>query len=559
MAEEGGSSVGERWYYSRKEIEENSPSRRDGIDLKKETYLRKSYCTFLQDLGMRLKVPQVTIATAIIFCHRFFLRQSHAKNDRRIIATVCMFLAGKVEETPRPIKDVIIVSYEIIHKKDPAASQRIKQKEVYEQQKELILLGERVVLATLGFDFNVHHPYKPLVEAIKKLKGGQNALAQVAWNFVNDGLRTSLCLQFKPHHIAAGAIFLAGKFLKVKLNADTEKVWWHEFDIIPHQLEEVSNQMLELYEQNKVPPSQTSEVEGSVGGGAAPRATTKAPTANEEHIANSSNLQGGVTNSKPGTLKLASRPDQSYLDNHAAPSKATQNQSDDHASSDMTSIPNHKRDSDYDPESSIHSEEQGDEGLESNAGRSKIKEPGEDLKDKNHGRNLNYKESIDTDKVKAALEKRKARGATARKMDFTDEDDLIERELEDGIELAAESEKIKQERKQSLSKPSDGTYPEFHLKHSNEEEDGRRGVKRKSLSGQDFNDVEGELDTFDDADGGHRSPKSSNRNRSVGSPPDKTLEGRQRADMPASHHHSQKEYLEDRERDHKRHVQESHV
>ncbi|MBA0683878.1 hypothetical protein Goari_025505 [Gossypium aridum] len=45
-----------RWYFSRKEIEENSPSRMDGIDLKKETYLRKSYCTFLQDLGMRLKV-----------------------------------------------------------------------------------------------------------------------------------------------------------------------------------------------------------------------------------------------------------------------------------------------------------------------------------------------------------------------------------------------------------------------------------------------------------------------------------------------------------------------
>lgn len=44
------------WYFSRKEIEENSPSRSDGIDLKKETYLRKSYCTFLQDLGMRLKV-----------------------------------------------------------------------------------------------------------------------------------------------------------------------------------------------------------------------------------------------------------------------------------------------------------------------------------------------------------------------------------------------------------------------------------------------------------------------------------------------------------------------
>lgn len=28
--------------------------------------------------------PQVTIATAIVFCHRFFLRQSHVKNDRRV-------------------------------------------------------------------------------------------------------------------------------------------------------------------------------------------------------------------------------------------------------------------------------------------------------------------------------------------------------------------------------------------------------------------------------------------------------------------------------------------
>lgn len=316
--------------------------------------------------------------------------------------------------------------------------------------------------------------------------------------------------------------------------------------------------MLELYEQNKVPPSQTSEVEGSLGGGAAPRATTKAPAANEEQIANNTNLQGGVT-TKPGTLKLApSHPDQSYLNSHTALSKATQNQSDDHASSDMTSVPNHKRDSEYDPESSIHSEDHG-EDLESNAQISNIKESG-DLKDKNHGRNLNYKESIDTDKVKAALEKRKARGATARKMDFTDEDDLIERELEDGIELAAESEKIKQERKPSLSKASDHTYHEVQLKHPDEDEDGRRGVKRKSLSGQDFNNVEGELVTFDDADGEYRSPKSSNQKRKVGSPPDKTLEGKQRQDhVPASHHHSQNDYLEDRERDHKRHVQVNHV
>ncbi|MCI49778.1 cyclin-T1-5-like, partial [Trifolium medium] len=59
--------------------------------------------------------------------------------------------------------------------------------EVYEQQKELILLAQKLVLAILGSDLNVNHPYKPLDEAIKKFNVAQNALARVALNFVNDG------------------------------------------------------------------------------------------------------------------------------------------------------------------------------------------------------------------------------------------------------------------------------------------------------------------------------------------------------------------------------------
>ena len=44
-----------------------------------------------------------------------------------MIATVCMFLAGKVEETPKLLKNVICLAYEIRHKKDPQdIIQRIK-------------------------------------------------------------------------------------------------------------------------------------------------------------------------------------------------------------------------------------------------------------------------------------------------------------------------------------------------------------------------------------------------------------------------------------------------
>ncbi|KAI8011411.1 Cyclin-T1-5 [Camellia lanceoleosa] len=579
---------GGRWYFFRKEIEENSPSRGDGIDLKKETYLRKSYCTFLQDLGMRLKVPQVTIATAIIFCHRFFLRQSHAKNDRRTIATVCMFLAGKVEETPRPLKDVILVSYEIIHKKDPAAVQRIKQKEAYEQQKELILLGERIVLATLGFDLNVHHPYKPLVEAIKKFKVAQNALAQVAWNFVNDGLRTSLCLQFMPHHIAAGAIFLAAKFLKVKLPSDGEK-WWQEFDVTPRQLEEVSNQMLELYEQNRLPASQASEVEGSSGAAVSHRAPSKDPYDNDEHATNNSNSQGGGTTSKPGALKPASSrsvPDHSYADSHGGASKTIQNRSNDYGSTEIKSVSDQKGDGEvvnqhHESEQSHYQENMesvqnsrfgleghGEEDQErNNAGRRETREAhvrNVELRDGTLGQSpQEAMKKIDKDKVKAALEKRrKSRGDVSRKTDVMDEDDLIERELEDGIEMAAESEKVKRERRQSWSKSSN--LPDHENTH--------QGMKGQSSHGQDFENVEeGELAGFDDAGHGYRSPKSSNRKRKAGSPPDRPLEGKQQRHdyvVPGAHHHNHHVFPEDRnrlgrigysERDQKRHVPESHV
>jgi len=40
--------------------------------------------------------------------------------------------------------------------------------DVYEIEKEKMLLGKRLVLTTLDFDVNIQHPYKPLVVAIRK-------------------------------------------------------------------------------------------------------------------------------------------------------------------------------------------------------------------------------------------------------------------------------------------------------------------------------------------------------------------------------------------------------
>ncbi|KAG0462712.1 hypothetical protein HPP92_021188 [Vanilla planifolia] len=212
------------WYVSKMEIEANSPSRKDGIDLKKESYLRNLYCSFIQDLGAKIRVPQVTIATAIMFCHRFYLHQSHKKNDCLTIAAICLFLASKAEDTPCSLNRIVVLSYQLMFMKDPAYAQRIYEKQVFEKQKSLMLIGERLLLSTICFDVNVELPMDHLLKLLPSLGAAGMEL------------RTTLCLQYKPHYIAAGSLYLAAKRHGVKLPSANGYVWWHEFEVAPRQL-----------------------------------------------------------------------------------------------------------------------------------------------------------------------------------------------------------------------------------------------------------------------------------------------------------------------------------
>lgn len=50
--------------------------------------------------------PRLTISTSIVFFHRFFSRQSFKFHSRFDVATACVFLASKVDETPRKVASV---------------------------------------------------------------------------------------------------------------------------------------------------------------------------------------------------------------------------------------------------------------------------------------------------------------------------------------------------------------------------------------------------------------------------------------------------------------------
>ncbi|XP_023632705.1 putative cyclin-T1-1 [Capsella rubella] len=241
-----------RWYYTREEIEKNSPSRLDGMNFKDETIHRWCYTSFLQDLGHRLNHPQKSIATAIVLCQRFFTRQSIAKNDPRMVATICMFLAGKVEGSPRPAGDVLFFSHRLLFNKDPLIDAK------FERLKATVFTGEKLVMATLGFDLDIEHPYKLVMDWVKRCVKAEDfrRVGQAALNFVNNMLRTSLCLQFGPSQLGAGAIYLGLSLCKIKyLPCDGDKAWWVEFGISKRQLKEICDQTLDLYVQDFVVPA----------------------------------------------------------------------------------------------------------------------------------------------------------------------------------------------------------------------------------------------------------------------------------------------------------------
>lgn len=339
--------------------------------------------------------------------------------------------------------------------------------------------------------------------------------------------------------------------------------------------------MLELYEQNRVPQAQGSEVDGSTGGGPSHHNVAKSTAATEEHTSNQ--------------ISSCSVPDHSYADNHLAPQRAVQNHgknngtttdggsaitghkvdpelTDGHQTDELSYKENSRDISDRTRSVVEHGEEK-----EKNNNKSETAEAGDWRDDGvSHkassmvGRNVEVREGpvgqspkdaikmIDRDKVKAALEKRrKSRGEMSRKKDVMDDDDLIERELEDGIELAAEDEKNRRERGQSRSmvdNQDDGKVREESL--------GKQyaGAKSHTSWGTKVENVVEEGEMLDDA-----SPALNSRKRKAGRSPDWHSDGKKWNDsMSNNHHHA----LEDGnrksrpvyvDREPKRHAHENHL
>lgn len=139
--------------------------------------------------------------------HRFYARKSFVEYDRFITACTCLLLGGKVEETPKKLKDVLHQAYQ---KRFNCSAKDVPDPDSrkFWELREQVLVSERVLLQTLGFELQLEHPYRELLAYIKSVAMPRE-FAQLAWNFVNDSYRTLVCLQYDHKTVAAAAVALA--------------------------------------------------------------------------------------------------------------------------------------------------------------------------------------------------------------------------------------------------------------------------------------------------------------------------------------------------------------
>ena len=98
----------DNFYFSDAQIAD-SPSRRDGVSETAEFRLKAYGCELVQESAISLRVNQAVACTGQTLLHRFYSKRSLKKFDIERVAATCAFLACKLEEQPRKVRDVINV------------------------------------------------------------------------------------------------------------------------------------------------------------------------------------------------------------------------------------------------------------------------------------------------------------------------------------------------------------------------------------------------------------------------------------------------------------------
>ncbi|KAF7725835.1 hypothetical protein EC973_009259, partial [Apophysomyces ossiformis] len=151
------------------------------------------------------------------------------------IAATSLYVASKVEETPRRFKDFVNACAQKAQKNDSLKLEEGSKD--FMKWKDTMLHYEVILLETLCFDLAVEHPHTYLLEL------QSNFNVRKAWMLLFQSLGAPLCVLYHPKLIATAALLLAENLASDNLPEN----WWEEVDVDIGQAHELAADMLEYY------------------------------------------------------------------------------------------------------------------------------------------------------------------------------------------------------------------------------------------------------------------------------------------------------------------------
>ncbi|KAJ2452808.1 hypothetical protein GGF42_003951 [Coemansia sp. RSA 2424] len=240
-----------------------SPSQRQGMSQELELDMRAYGCHLIEAAGIVLRVPQVVMASAQVLFQRFYYLASFQDFPLRGTVLGSLFLACKVEENPKSIRNIVNV-LDIIIKRDRRFPEVVTDgydAEFYDLKNEMVI-AEMQILRRLGFNVQVELPYGLLVNYLRCLGLTEHPqLPQLSWNYLNDLLRTPVYVCFQPETIACGVIYLAA--LKCGVTLPTSPPWWIIFDANEEDIRQVARAAVALHQRSRlrIMPLDSDELE----------------------------------------------------------------------------------------------------------------------------------------------------------------------------------------------------------------------------------------------------------------------------------------------------------
>lgn len=196
--------------------------------------------------------------TALELLHRYYAQYSMVTNDRFLISMACLYLGGKIADSPKRSRDVIMMGVRAVEQIPEVAEAKIYDREWMDGARQQLVKAERALLYQTGFRFErmtvveavVHmlqdQPLKGFVDDLDDEKRGW--FSTLCVSYANHSAKTPLILQYAVDSIASTCVWMAMKFMKLDTRMLTvPKPWYFMYHVSGKDLEGVYAKFFFMY------------------------------------------------------------------------------------------------------------------------------------------------------------------------------------------------------------------------------------------------------------------------------------------------------------------------